>query len=64
MDESEDRIILMTLHSAKGSGVPVCVSCGNGRWSFPEYDVSDGRTGALEEERRLCYVGITRRRSA
>ena len=31
----------------KGSGVPVCVSCRNGRWSFPEYDVSDGRTGGI-----------------
>ena len=46
MDESEDRIILMTLHSAKGLEFPY-VSCGNGRWTFPEYDVSDGRTGGI-----------------
>lgn len=63
MDESENRIILMTLHSAKGLEFPYVYLSGLEDGLFPSSMsiMSDDRD-AVEEERRLCYVGITRAR--
>ncbi|MEE0866814.1 MAG: UvrD-helicase domain-containing protein, partial [Clostridia bacterium] len=58
-DEEIDAVVLMTIHGAKGLEFPVVFICGFDEGIFPNsicmYDV-----GELEEERRLCYVGITR----
>ncbi len=61
MDDSENRMTLMTLHSAKGLEFPVVYLSGLEDGLFPSRMsiMSDDRT-ELEEERRLCYVGITR----
>ena len=59
MEESEDSITLMTLHSAKGLEFPVVFLVGMEEGIFPGYK-SIGEPKELEEERRLCYVGITR----
>lgn len=63
MDDSEDRVTLMTLHSAKGLEFPVVYLSGMEDGLFPGSMaiMSDDPTD-LEEERRLCYVGITRAR--
>ena len=60
MDESEDRIILMTLHSAKGLEFPYVYLVGMEDGLFPSMMSLMEGPEALEEERRLCYVGITR----
>ena len=60
MDESEDRIILMTLHSAKGLEFPYVYLAGMEDGLFPSMISLMEGPEALEEERRLCYVGITR----
>ncbi len=61
MDDSENRVTLMTLHSAKGLEFPVVYLSGLEDGLFPSRMsiTSDDRT-EIEEERRLCYVGITR----
>ena len=59
MDEEEESVTLMTLHSAKGLEFPVVFLVGMKEGIFPEYK-SIGEPKELEEERRLCYVGITR----
>ncbi len=59
MEESEDTVTLMTLHSAKGLEFPVVFLVGMEEGIFPGYK-SIGEPKALEEERRLFYVGITR----
>ena len=59
MEENEDSITLMTLHSAKGLEFPVVFLIGMEEGIFPSYR-SIGEQRELEEERRLCYVGITR----
>ncbi len=61
MDESENRVTLMTLHSAKGLEFPVVFMSGMEDGLFPGTMsiMSDDPTD-IEEERRLCYVGITR----
>lgn len=59
MEETEDTITLMTLHSAKGLEFPVVFLVGMEEGIFPGYK-SIGEQKELEEERRLCYVGITR----
>jgi DNA helicase-2/ATP-dependent DNA helicase PcrA len=59
MDEAEESVTLMTLHSAKGLEFPVVFLVGMEEGIFPGYK-SIGEPGELEEERRLCYVGITR----
>ena len=60
MDESEDRITLMTLHSAKGLEFPYVYLAGMEDGLFPSMMSLMEGPEALEEERRLCYVGITR----
>ena len=59
MEESEDTVTLMTLHSAKGLEFPVVFLVGMEEGIFPGYK-SIGEPKELEEERRLFYVGITR----
>ena len=59
MEESEDTVTLMTLHSVKGLEFPVVFLVGMEEGIFPGYK-SIGEIKELEEERRLFYVGITR----
>lgn len=58
-DETQDVVVMMTLHSAKGLEFPVVFIAGMEDGIFPGYQsIMSG--DELEEERRLCYVGITR----
>lgn len=57
--ENEDAVQMMTLHSAKGLEFPVVFICGLEEGLFP-HQMSSDDPARLEEERRLCYVGITR----
>lgn len=61
VDDDSEQVLLMTLHSAKGLEFPHVYICGMEDGVFPGsmavYDPSDEE---MEEERRLCYVGITR----
>ena len=59
MEETQDSVTLMTLHSAKGLEFPVVFLVGMEEGIFPGYK-SIGEPKELEEERRLFYVGITR----
>ena len=61
LDENSDYVVLMTLHSAKGLEFPEIYLAGMEDGIFPSYMTitSDDPTD-IEEERRLCYVGITR----
>jgi len=62
LDETADKIVLMTLHSAKGLEFPYVYLCGMEEGVFPGYMsiFSDNPQDEIEEERRLCYVGFTR----
>lgn len=59
VSEEQDQLLLMTLHTAKGLEFPVVFLVGMEDGLFPTYRSLDEVDG-LEEERRLCYVGITR----
>jgi len=58
-DENTDGLVLMTLHNAKGLEFPVVFMIGMEEGIFP-HSRSMSSIGEVEEERRLCYVGITR----
>lgn len=61
LEESDNKVLLMTLHSAKGLEFPYVYLAGMEDGMFPSHQTlfSDDKSD-LEEERRLCYVGITR----
>ena len=61
VDDDETKIVLMTLHTAKGLEYPAVFMVGLEDGIFPHLR-SLGEPDELEEERRLCYVGITRAR--
>ena len=63
LEENQDSVTLMTLHSAKGLEFPVVFLVGMEEGIFPGYK-SIGEPKELEEERRLCYVGITRAKNS
>lgn len=61
LDENNDMVSLMTIHSAKGLEFPIEYLAGMEDGLFPSYmSISTGDESDIEEERRLCYVGITR----
>ncbi|MCR4685886.1 MAG: DNA helicase PcrA [Lachnospiraceae bacterium] len=61
VDADADRVMLMTLHSAKGLEFPQVYIAGMEDGLFPSYmNITSDDPSELEEERRLCYVGITR----
>ena len=61
LDEAQDYVVLMTLHSAKGLEFPRVYMAGMEDGLFPGYmTITGDDPEEMEEERRLCYVGITR----
>ncbi|ABX41728.1 ATP-dependent helicase [Lachnoclostridium phytofermentans] len=62
LEEDSNHVVLMTLHSAKGLEFPYVYLCGMEDGIFPSYMSINAENPELEieEERRLCYVGITR----
>ncbi|MBJ7459690.1 MAG: exodeoxyribonuclease V subunit gamma, partial [Thermoleophilaceae bacterium] len=62
IDDDDGQITLMTLHNAKGLEFPVVFMLGLEEGIFPHSRAVD--SGDIEEERRLCYVGITRARES
>ena len=61
VEPDQDYVLLMTLHSAKGLEFPKVFMVGMEDGIFPSHmTISYGDDGEMEEERRLCYVGITR----
>ncbi|AYE34679.1 DNA helicase PcrA [Clostridium septicum] len=59
LEEEDDTIVLMTVHSAKGLEFPVVFMVGMENGIFPG-NASFEKESEMEESRRLCYVGITR----
>ena len=65
LDENNDMVSLMTIHSAKGLEFPIVYLAGMEDGLFPSYmSISTGDESDIEEGRRLCYVGITRAKEA
>ena len=65
LDENSDYVVLMTLHSAKGLEFPHVYLAGLEDGIFPSYmTITADDPEEVEEERRLCYVGITRAQKA
>jgi DNA helicase-2/ATP-dependent DNA helicase PcrA len=63
LDEESNHVVLMTLHSAKGLEFPNVYLAGMEDGIFPSYmTITSDDPTEIEEERRLCYVGITRAR--
>ena len=61
LDENSDYVVLMTIHSAKGLEFPNVFLCGMEDGLFPGYmTIMSDDPSDMEEERRLCYVAITR----
>lgn len=61
VDDDDNRVLLMTLHSAKGLEFPVVYMSGMEDGLFPSYmSITSDDPSDMEEERRLAYVGITR----
>ena len=61
LEEDSDYVVLMTLHSAKGLEFPQVYLAGMEDGVFPSYMcITSDDKSEIEEERRLCYVGITR----
>lgn len=58
----EQKVTLMTIHAAKGLEFPVVFMVGMEEGIFPHSRVYEAGPAELEEERRLCYVGMTRAR--
>lgn len=58
----DDKVTLMTLHAAKGLEFPVVFMVGMEEGIFPHGRIYEAGPAELEEERRLCYVGMTRAR--
>ena len=59
-DPSEECVVMMTMHSAKGLEFPVVFAVGMEERIFPSERTRDGGLEEMEEERRLCYVAMTR----
>ncbi len=61
-DSKKDSVTLMTIHAAKGLEFPVVFMVGMEEGILPHARIQDSGPAELEEERRLCYVGMTRAR--
>lgn len=60
-EEKRDRVKLMTIHASKGLEFPVCFICGMTEGVFPSgRTVEERKEAGMEEERRLCFVALTR----
>ncbi len=62
-DSEQDRVTMMTLHASKGLEFPLVFMVGVEANILPHIRAVEEREGGLEEERRLCYVGMTRAKS-
>ncbi|MGB9595667.1 MAG: 3'-5' exonuclease, partial [Candidatus Poribacteria bacterium] len=58
-EDREDKVTMMTVHSAKGTEFPIVIMMGMEQGNFPIISRDQSKL-ELEEERRLCYVGMTR----